>query len=97
MDFASIPIIVVCCYMIGEIYKVLFKNKQEAYKLIPVLMAITGGLFGIIIFLTNPEIMLDAENIWIALGIGIVSGVSATGTNQIIKQLFKKEDGDDAT
>ena len=97
MDFTCVPIIVVCCYIIGEIYKVLFKNKQEAYKLIPVLMAITGGLFGIIIFLTNPEIMLDAENIWIALGIGIVSGVSATGTNQIIKQLFKKEDGDDAT
>ena len=27
--FTSVPIIVVCCYIIGEIYKVLFKNKQE--------------------------------------------------------------------
>ena len=33
--------------------------------------------------------ILEASNIWIALGIGIVSGASATGTNQIIKQLFK--------
>ena len=49
MDFTSVPIIVVCCYIIGEIYKVLFKNKQEAYKLIPIVMAITGGLLGIII------------------------------------------------
>ena len=91
MDFTSVPIIVVCCYIIGEIYKVLFKNKKEAYKLIPILMAIIGGLLGIIIYLTNPEMILNVENIWIALGIGIVSGASSTGANQIIKQLFKKE------
>lgn len=90
MDFTSVPIIVVCCYIIGEIYKVLFKNKKEAYKLIPIVMAIIGGLLGIIIYLTNPEMMLNAENIWIALGIGIVSGASSTGANQILKQIFKK-------
>ena len=44
MDYTSVPIIVVCCYIVGEIYKVLFKNKQETYKLIPILVAITGGL-----------------------------------------------------
>ena len=90
MDFTSVPIIVVCCYIIGEIYKVLFQNKQEAYKLIPIVMAFIGGLLGIIIYLTNPEMILDAENIWIALGIGIVSGASSTGANQVIKQLFSK-------
>ena len=90
MDFTSVPIIVVCCYIIGEIYKALFKNKQEAYKLIPIVMAIIGGLLGIIIYLTNPEMILNAENIWVALGIGIVSGASSTGTNQIVKQIFKK-------
>ena len=90
MDFTSVPIIVVCSYIIGEIYKVLFKNKQEAYKLIPIVMAIIGGLLGIIIYLTNPEMILNAENIWIALGIGIVSGASSTGANQIVKQIFKK-------
>ena len=90
MDFTSVPIIVVCCYIIGEIYKALFKNKQEAYKLIPIVMAIIGGVLGIIIYLTHPEIILNAENIWVALGIGIVSGDSSTGANQIIKQIFKK-------
>lgn len=90
MDFTSVPIIVVCCYIIGEIYKGLFKNKQEAYKLIPIVLAIIGGLLGIIIYLTNPEMILNAENIWIALGIGIVSGASSTGANQIVKQIFKK-------
>lgn len=92
MEFTSIPMIVVCCYMIGEIYKVLFKNKQETYKLIPVLVSITGGLLGIFIYLTNKEMILNASNIWIALEIGIVSGASATGSNQIVKQFFSKND-----
>lgn len=90
MNFTSVPIIVVCCYTVGEIYKVLFKNKQNAYKLIPILVAIIGGLLGILIYITNPEIILNADNAWVALGIGIVSGFSATGTNQVVKQLFSK-------
>lgn len=90
MDFTSVPIIVVCCYIIGEIYKVLFKNKQEAYKLIPMLMAINGGLLGILIYLTNPEMIFNVDNFWAALGIGIVSGTSSTGANQIIKQILKR-------
>lgn len=91
MEFTSVPIIVVCCYIIGEIYKFLFRKKQEAYKLIPIILTISGGILGILIYLTNKEMMMNASNIWIALGIGIISGASSTGTNQIIKQLFHKE------
>ena len=91
MEFTSIPIIVIICYIIGEIYKVLFKNKQGLYKLIPIILACFGGLLGVLIFLTNPEIMLNVSNAWTALGIGIISGVSSTGTNLIIKQIFKKK------
>lgn len=91
MNFTSIPIIVLCCYIIGEIFKSIFKNKQETYKLIPILMACIGGGIGMLIYYTNPEIILNANNIWTALGIGIVSGLSSTGTNQIIKQIIKNE------
>ena len=92
MDFTSVPIIVVCCYIVGEIYKVLFKNKQETYKLIPILVAITGGLLSVLIYLTSPELIFNVDNLWGALGIGIVSGASSTGTNQIIKQIFKNKE-----
>lgn len=88
MDFVCIPIIVLICYMVGEIYKVLFKNKQEAYKLIPILVAIFGGILGVLIFYTNPTSILNVDNLWDALLIGIISGFSATGTNQVIKQIF---------
>lgn len=95
MEFTSIPIIVLCCYIIGELYKVIFKKKQEAYRLIPVVLSLIGGVIGIVIYLTNPEIIFNAGNIWMALGTGIVSGASATGANQIVKQLFRKEDKPD--
>ena len=89
MDFTSIPIIVVCCYIFGEIYKFIFRNKQEAYKLIPIFTSTIGGILGVVMFFTNPE-LISANNGWIAFSIGVVSGASSTGANQIIKQLFGK-------
>lgn len=89
MDYISVPVIVVCCYIVGEIYKFLFKTKKEKYKLIPILVSILGGILGILIYLTAPEMIFNAKNIWIALGIGVVSGASSTGANQAIKQILK--------
>ena len=88
MEFTCVPIIIIICYMVGEIYKVIFKNKKNVYKLIPIIVTITGGILSILIYLTSKEIILNADNIWIALEIGLVSGASATTTNQIIKQVF---------
>ena len=90
MEFTSVPIIIIICYMIGEIYKVIFKSKENLYKLIPIIVSITGGILGIIIYLTNKEMIFNADNIWTSLTIGIISGASATTTNQIVKQVFKK-------
>ena len=95
MEFTSVPIIILICYVIGEVYKYLFKKKKKTYKFIPILLSISGGLLGILIYLTNKEMMMNASNIWVALGIGMVSGASSTGTNQIIKQLFNKEKEDE--
>ena len=90
MEFTSIPIIVVICYIIGEIYKVVFRKKKEAKKIIPMVMAIMGGILGILIYQTNPEIIFNVDNICVAIVVGIASGASATGTNQIIKQILNK-------
>ena len=91
MEFSSVPIIVVCCYLMGEIYKVIFKKRPKTYKLIPVLVSVSGGILGILIYLTNKEMIMNASNAWIALGIGIISGASSTGTNQVVKKLLSKE------
>ena len=91
MEFSSVPIIIIISYMIGEIYKVIFKGKEDMYKLIPIVVSIIGGILGVLIYITNKEMILDANNIWVAMLIGIVSGASATNANQIIKQLFKNK------
>ena len=80
-------VIVIICYLIGEVYKVIFKDKQNAYKLIPVIVSITGGVLGILVYLTNKE-----GNLIDYLLVGLISGASSTGTNQIIKQLFEKKE-----
>ncbi len=95
MEFTSVPIIVVCCYVLGEIIKIVFKKRKKAYRAIPVVLSVVGGLLGVLIFLTSPELLYEAANIWTALGVGIVSGASATGANQIIKQIFFKQDKKD--
>lgn len=94
MQFSSIPIIVLVCYVVGEVYKFLFQKKQENYKFIPIFLSILGGILGILMYFTNKEMLMNVSNLWIALGVGMVSGASATGANQIIKQLFKKEKGE---
>jgi len=95
MEFTCVPIIVICCYLVGEIYKVLFKTRQVLFKLIPILVGVVGGILGILIYYTEPKLLFNADNVWTSLGIGIVSGISSTGANQIIKQLKGKDDEKD--
>ena len=85
--YTIVPAILVICYVIGEIYKIIFKEK--AHKYIPVVLTILGGLLGILIYITNPE-MLMVDNIYNALVLGLISGISSVGANEMIKQLIKK-------
>jgi hypothetical protein len=90
MEYGSLPIIVLMCYIFSEIYKVIFKDKERLYKLIPLIAALFGGLLGVIIFYTSKEI-IQTDNLYKAIEIGIISGFASTGTNQVIKQLMKGE------
>lgn len=94
MEFISVPIIVVCCYIVGEFIKIIFKNNPEAHKAIPLVVTILGGVMGGLIYLTNPELIGNVNDFLSAVMIGFVSGGSATGTNQIIKKLFGGQNDD---
>lgn len=85
MELIGIPAIVVISYMITEIFKV-FINK----KYLPIVAGISGGMLGCLSFVLQIDIM-PANDIITALAIGIISGLAATGSNQIIKQIKKKE------
>ena len=92
MRYEGIPLIILICYIFGEIYKVIFKKNKQIYKLIPLLVSLLGGLLGVLIYKSEPSLILEANNVYVALFIGIISGASSTGANQIVKQVFMKED-----
>ena len=89
MEFTSIPVIVLICYLIGEIYKVVFKSKEDLYKLIPVFVTLLGGLVGLGVHLVEPS-FLNVNSIVSALEIGLISGSASTGMHQMVKQIWKK-------
>ena len=66
-------------------------KKKKIYCLLPPIITIIGGVLGVIIYITNKEMIAFASNIWMALEIGLISGASSTGANQIIKQILKSK------
>ena len=85
MELIGIQAIVVISYMITETFK-MFINK----KYLPIVAGISGGCLGVLSFVLEIDIM-PANDIISALAIGIISGLAATGSNQILKQLKKGE------
>lgn len=87
MDFgiASVAAITVICYLIGMIAKSLSFDKW-----IPSIVGLCGlalGLLGYAIHMPD----FPAQDILTAAAVGVVSGLAATGVNQIFKQAVKDE------
>ena len=84
IDMASVAAITVICYLIGEAVKLTALDNRW----IPVVCGVAGAVLGI----AGMYIMADfpATDYITAAAVGIVSGLAATGANQVYKQL--KED-----
>ena len=84
LGIAGVAAITVICYLIGEVVKV----SPLDSKFIPVIVGVFGGILGVVAFLTGmPD--FPAGDVLTAIAVGIVSGLAATGANQVIKQLKK--------
>lgn len=97
MSFDNIsPAIVIVCYILCEIAKKTFVKSDNAKKMLPVICACLGIAAGVIIYIINPE-LLGSSNILDAITAGGLSGLAATGCNQIYKKVgkFKGEIQDD--
>ena len=86
MDFASLGIasvaaITVICYLIGMGVKASGLDN----KWIPVIMGVSGLVLGIVGVFIIPD--YPAKDYITSAAVGIVSGLAATGINQIAKQL----------
>jgi hypothetical protein len=89
-DIVFVPLIIVTVYWIMNLYKYIVKHKEKYVRLIPVLAAPLGAILGVTLFFAAPELM-PAKNVVMAFMIGGASGLAATGTDQIFKQMSKTD------
>lgn len=89
LEIVCVPIITILVFALMEVYKrFIAKDKKVLVAIIPIIAGALGIVFGIICFYAFPTI-IAATSIWTAILIGGASGLSATGCNQIFKQLKK--------
>ena len=89
LEIICVPVIVSLVFSIMELYKrFIAKDKETLIRIIPIIGGVLGIIAGIVCFYAFPTI-ISATNIWTAILIGGASGLSATGCNQIFKQLSK--------
>lgn len=85
LGIVGVPAIAIICYFFGMIAKAL----PLADKYIPVICGGIGGILGIVAMHIMPG--FPAEDYIIAFATGIVSGLGATGIDQLFKQAKKEE------
>jgi len=93
LNFVAVPVIVTIVYTLVSLLKKETKGNEKVLTRLPLIAAAIGAVLGVVGFYAAPSIV-PADNIFTALLIGISSGLAATGTNQIFKQLGKKDEGD---
>lgn len=88
MDFgiASVAGITVICYLVAQVVKATALDN----KWLPVLCGAAGAALGVVGLYTMPG--FPAEDVVTAVAVGIVSGLAATGVNQVYKQLVRNEE-----
>ena len=97
MEYISIPVITILCYLAGEFFKLVILKKKKSFKYIPVIVGGIGGALGLTIYYISPELLLNITNPFMAIAIGIVSGLASTGSNELVKQILKKGGGEKDT
>lgn len=91
LELISVPAIATITYWVIEIIKYTSNNSEKFKRFIPLTALILGTILGVGCFYLVPNIV-PATNVFIALVIGASSGLTATGTNQIFKQLNKDKE-----
>lgn len=81
---ATVVPIVIICYLVGIGCKV---SKKVSDKAIPVILGIVGGIIAVPAMYVMKS--FPAEDIITAISVGIMSGLTSTGVNQIYKQSKK--------
>ncbi len=88
-EIVTIPAIAAIVYAVIDIIKTACGGNEKFKRFIPLIAALLGAFCGAVCFYAAPEV-IGANNLVIAIVIGAASGLSATGANQLVKQLTQK-------
>lgn len=91
LELISVPAIAAVVYWVINLIKYIVGENETFNKFIPLLAAALGIVCGVVCYFAIPAIV-PAENVIAAIVIGGASGLTATGANQIIKQLSESDD-----
>lgn len=86
----TVPAIAAIVYTLIDIVKTACGGDEKFKRFIPLIAATLGAVISVIAFYFVPGV-LETGNVLVAIVIGAASGLSATGTNQAVKQLVKSE------
>lgn len=84
-NYVTVVPIIIICYLAGIGLKALERFKNSA---IPFVLGVLGGIIAIPAMYIMPD--FPATDIITAISVGIMSGLTSTGVNQIYKQ-FKND------
>ena len=85
-EIATIPALAAIVYTIIDIAKTAMGGDEKFRRFIPLIACVLGAVCGAVAFFFIPGVM-GTENLLVAIILGSASGLSATGTNQAVKQL----------
>lgn len=85
LGIIAVPAIAIYCYLVG----MGVKASPLKDEFIPIIVGVVGGIIGVVAYLTGMP-NFPANDVITAIAVGIVSGLSSTGINQIYKQLKGK-------
>ena len=85
-EITTIPALAAIVYTIIDIAKTALGGDERFKRFIPLVACVLGAGCGVVAFYCVPGVM-ETENLLVALVLGAASGLSATGANQIGKQL----------
>ena len=87
-EAVAIPALAAIVYTIIDITKTAVGGTDKFNRFIPLISCLLGAVCGVIAFYCVPGVF-ETQNLLVAIVLGAASGLSATGTNQAVKQLTK--------
>jgi len=89
LGIGGVAAITVICLLAAQAIKATALDN----KWLPVICGVLGGVLGVVALKVMPD--FPAQDVLTAVAVGIVSGLAATGANQIWKQLSDNSDNSD--